>query len=414
MMIRPILLKINEAHFKLYDQNGGYKNNTGWLTAPNDFQQWLSSINQTAELIRQKAKALIVIGIGGSYLGTKTVIEAINGNFYNNFAEKNNSLEVYFAGNNINPNYLHDLIELVKDKDLCLIVISKSGGTLESAVAFRILRKIMEDKYAEKSKERIFVITDKNTGVLKAIADKEGYITFPVPENIGGRYSVLSPVGLLPIAAAGINISELLAGGSEAYAELQDISLQNNPAYQYAVVRNILYQKGKTIEILANYEPKMHSFGEWWKQLFGESEGKEGKGIFPATVDLTTDLHSMGQYIQEGQRNLFETTINIDLSFRDITLDPLNYGDGLEFLEGKTLDFANKQAFRGTVAAHTEGGVPNLIFNMPALSVQYLGKLIFNFEVACATSGMLLGVNPFDQPGVEKYKTKMLDLMRQS
>ncbi len=403
--------KVNQIHDRLETPNEEDSKYLGWLTSPNEYLGWVEFFNRVAENIRQTSQVLIVIGIGGSYLGARAVIEAIRANFANDSAEQNNSVQVYFAGNNLNSNYLYDLTELTKDKSVSIIVASKSGSTLESAVAFRHFRSILENKYGSNARERIYIVTDKEDGVLKNIADKEGYATFSIPKNIGGRFSVLTPVGLLPITTAGINATELLKGAIDAKAELSSSNLNTNIAYQYAVIRNIFYSQGKSTELLANYEPKLHFFGEWWKQLFAESEGKNEKGLFPVCLDFTTDLHSMGQFIQDGPKNMFETIIRVESPYRDILIVEGNFEDGLEYLHGKTLDFLNQQAFLGTLKAHSEGGVPNLVFNLPVLSPYFLGKLIYTFEKACAMSAYLLEVNPFDQPGVESYKKQMYSLL---
>ena len=322
--------------------------------------------------------------------------------------------QILYVGNNLSPNYINELIEYIGDKDFSVNVISKSGTTTEPAVAFRIFREILENKYGiDEARSRIYATTDRKKGALKTLADNEGYETFVVPDNIGGRYSVLTAVGLLPIATAGIDIDKLIQGAKIAEDRYNDSNLKYNECYKYAVVRNILYKLYKNTEILVNYEPKMHYFTEWWKQLFGESEGKDQKGIFPAGVDFTTDLHSMGQYIQEGRRNLFETVIEIEEPLSDITINPDDDNlDGLNYLAGKGLDFVNKKAMEGTIKAHVDGDVPNIVIKMKKLDEQNIGELIYFFEKACAMSGMILGVNPFNQPGVEKYKTNMFKLLK--
>ena len=321
--------------------------------------------------------------------------------------------QVLYVGNNLSPNYINELLEVIEDKDFSINVISKSGTTTEPAIAFRIFREILENKYGiEEARSRIYVTTDKKRGALKTLADEEGYEKFVIPDNVGGRYSVLTAVGLLPIACSGIDIDKLMEGAQIAQERYNDSNLKYNECYKYAVSRNILNKLYKNIEILVNYEPKMHYFAEWWKQLYGESEGKDQKGIFPAGVDFTTDLHSMGQYIQQGRRNLFETVINIENSNSDIKIqkDEDNL-DGLNYLAGKTLDYVNKKAMEGTIEAHTAGDVPNIVLELPKLSEETIGHLIYFFEKACAMSGMLLGVNPFNQPGVEKYKKNMFRLL---
>ena len=380
--------KVLDAHKKLCEKNGLGNDFLGWLDVRVDKEE-ISRIKKCASKIRNDSDFLIVIGIGGSYLGARAVIEALS----HTFKSKN----VIFAGNNLSADYMNDLIEYIDGKDISLNVISKSGTTTEPAVAFGILKEYMEKKYGEKAKERIYVTTDKSKGILKEQADKAGYETFVVPDDVGGRYSVLTAVGLLPIATAGIDIDKILSGAIEAKEKFS--SLENNICYTYATIRNILYAKGKKIELLVNYEPKMHYFTEWWKQLFGESEGKDKKGIFPAGVDNTTDLHSMGQYIQDGERHLFETVINIENAYRDMEVHTSE--EKLKFLDGKTLNEINHKAMQGTVIAHSKGGVPNIEISVEKLDEKTIGELIYFFEKSCAISGYLLGVNPFNQPGVE-------------
>lgn len=387
----------------------------GWLKLPSSYnRKEFSKIKKCAERIRKNSEVLVVIGIGGSYLGARAVIESLTSNFANlmpNSVRK--SPQIFFVGNSISPNYINELIECIGNKDISINVISKSGTTTEPAIAFRIFREYLESKYgADEASDRIYVTTDKKRGALKQIADEEGYETFVIPDNIGGRFSVLTPVGLLPIAVAGIDIDKLMEGAKNAQYNYSDSSIKYNQCYRYAVARNILYKSDKTIEILANYEPKLHYLTEWWKQLYGESEGKEGKGIFPAGVDLSTDLHSMGQYIQDGRRNLFETVINVNKSKTDIKIkrDEDNI-DGLNFIANKTMDYVNKKAMEGTIKAHTDGGVPNIIIDISELNEETIGELIYFFELACAISGNILGVDPFNQPGVEAYKTNMFKLL---
>ena len=387
----------------------------GWISLPEKYdKKEFEKIKQSAEKIRKDSKILVVIGIGGSYLGARAVIDSLTHTFYNYLPdEQRKSPQILYVGNNISGTYLNDLVELIGDRDLSINVISKSGTTTESAIAFRFFREYMENKYGVKeARKRIYVTTDKTSGALKQLAKKEKYTTFVIPNNIGGRYSVLTAVGLLPIATAGINIDNLMNGARFAREKYNDKSLKYNDCYKYAVLRNILYKEYKNIEILVTYEPKLHYFIEWWKQLFAESEGKDQKGIFPAGAEFTTDLHSIGQYIQEGKRNLFETVINIDkqesnmaVHFDEDNLDELNY------LEGKTLDYINSKAMEGTIAAHVDGGVPNILVNVNKLDEEAVGHLIYFFELACAMSGKLLGVNPFNQPGVEKYKNNMFKLL---
>lgn len=410
------VLKYNDDVIRIHNEFQKNKDNDkeflGWLELPTNYdKEEFKRIKVAAEKIQKDSEILVVIGIGGSYLGARAVIEALTNSFYN--FEKRNTPRILYAGNNMSPRYILDLIELIGNKDFSINVISKSGTTTEPAIAFRIFREILENKYGiEKAKERIYVTTDKEKGALKTLATEEGYETFVIPDNVGGRYSVLTAVGLLPIATAGINIDKLMMGAKIAQDKYSDSSIKYNECYQYAVYRNLLYLDDKDIEILVDYEPKLHYFIEWWKQLYGESEGKELKGIFPAGVDFTTDLHSMGQYIQEGRRNLFETVINIEKAEEDITIkaDEDNL-DGLNYLVDKNLDEINKKAMEGTIMAHTKGGVPNILINIEELTEETIGELIYFFELACAMSGKILGVNPFNQPGVEEYKKNMFTLL---
>ena len=374
-----------------------------------------NKIQKAAKKIKKESDILVVIGIGGSYLGARAVIEALTNTFNNMLTDKQRKYpQILYVGNNLSPNYINELIEYIGEKDFSVNVISKSGTTTEPAIAFRIFREILENKYGiDEARSRIYVTTDKERGALKTLADNEGYEKFVIPDNVGGRYSVLTAVGLLPIATAGIDIDKLMQGAQNAQERYDDPNLKYNECYKYAVTRNILYKLYKNTEILVNYEPKMHYFTEWWKQLFGESEGKDQKGIFPAGVDFTTDLHSMGQYIQEGRRNLFETVISIENPKSDITInkDEDNL-DGLNYLAGKTLDYVNKKAMEGTVKAHVTGDVPNIMLTIEDLDEENIGELIYFFEKACAMSGMILGVNPFNQPGVEEYKKNMFKLLK--
>ena len=341
----------------------------------------------------------------------------IGHSFRNNLLKSDRkSPEIYFVGNNISSTYIMDLFDIIKDKDISINVISKSGTTTEPAIAFRIFKDFLEKKYGKlEASKRIYATTDAKNGALRQLANEEGYETFIIPNDVGGRFSVLTPVGLLPIAVSGIDIDKIIKGAKDAYENFKNKDLKVNESYQYAVIRNILHKKGKNIELLVNYEPQLHYIGEWWKQLFGESEGKDNKGIFPSTVDFSTDLHSMGQYIQEGQRILFETVINVEHSRRDITIEKLDVDlDELNYLAGKTLNFINHKATQGTILAHTDGNVPNLVINIPRLDEYNFGYLIYFFEKACAISGYLLGVNPFDQPGVEAYKRNMFALLGKS
>ena len=383
----------------------------GWLDLPTNYdKEEFERIKKSAKTIRNNSKVFICIGIGGSYLGARAVIEALNNGFYN---PNSNETQILYAGNNLSSTYIAEMIEAIGEKDISINVISKSGTTTEPAIAFRIFREYLENKYGlEEARKRIYVTTDKEKGALKQLANDEGYETFVVPDNIGGRYSVLTAVGLLPIAVAGIDIDELMNGARIAQNKYIEPNLKYNECYQYAVTRNILYDEGKEIEILANYNPKLHYFVEWWKQLFGESEGKEEKGIFPAGVDFTTDLHSMGQYIQQGQRNLMETVINVVNPAIDIEIKPDEDNlDGMNFVAGKTVDYVCKKAMEGTIEAHVNGGVPNIVIDMEKLDAATIGNLIYFFELACAMSGKILGVNPFNQPGVEEYKKNMFRLL---
>ena len=356
----------------------------------------------------------MVIGIGGSYLGARAVIDSLSHSFYNSMPEsKRKTPQIVYAGNNLSPVYMNDLLEFVSDKDISVNVISKSGTTTEPAIAFRIFREVLETKYGvEEARKRIYVTTDKSRGALKTLANEEKYETFVIPDNVGGRFSVLTAVGLLPIATSGIDIDKLMKGAQNAQGKYLEPNIKYNDCYKYAVARNLLYKSGKTIEILANYEPKLHYITEWWKQLYGESEGKDLKGIFPAGVDLTTDLHSMGQYIQDGRRDLIETVLKVGENSSEITIqsDDRNL-DGLNYLQGKTVGYVNNKAMEGTVLAHVSGNVPNFMIEIERLDEENIGELIYFFEKACAISGTLLGVNPFNQPGVEEYKKNMFRLL---
>ena len=408
--------QVENIHKELHKKANDEKDFVGWLELPTNYdKKEFSRIKKAAKKIKKESDILVVIGIGGSYLGARAVIEALTSSFYNMLTEKQRKYpQILYVGNNLSPNYINELIEYIGDKDFSVNVISKSGTTTEPAIAFRIFREILENKYGiEEARSRIYVTTDKERGALKTLADNEGYEKFVIPDNVGGRYSVLTAVGLLPIATAGIDIDKLMQGARNAQERYDDSNLKYNECYKYAVARNILYKLYKNTEILVNYEPKMHYFTEWWKQLYGESEGKDQKGIFPAGVDFTTDLHSMGQYIQEGRRNLFETVISIENPKSDITInsDEDNL-DGLNYLSGKTLDYVNKKAMEGTVKAHVSGDVPNIMINIENLDEENIGELIYFFEKACAMSGMILGVNPFNQPGVEEYKKNMFKLLK--
>ena len=404
--------KVSKIHEEFWAKKDDEKEFLGWLDLPANYdKEEFERIKKVADKIKKDSEILVVIGIGGSYLGARAVIESLSHSFYN--LEKRDTPRVLFAGNNMSPRYILDLIDLIGNKDFSINVISKSGTTTEPAIAFRIFREILENKYGiEEAKNRIYVTTDKAKGALKTLSDEEEYETFVIPDNVGGRYSVLTAVGLLPIAVAGIDIDKLMQGARFAKEKYSDSNIKYNECYQYAVIRNLLYLEDKDIEILVNYEPKLHYFTEWWKQLYGESEGKDFKGIFPAGVDFSTDLHSMGQYIQEGRRNLFETVINVVNTDQDINVKPDEDNlDGLNYLTDKTLDFINKKAMEGTIQAHIDGDVPNIVINVENLNEEAIGELIYFFELACAMSGRILGVNPFNQPGVEKYKTNMFKLL---
>ncbi|MBP1903432.1 glucose-6-phosphate isomerase [Paenibacillus turicensis] len=406
---------IKVAHEQLHKGTGAGSDYLGWIDLPSNYdKEEFARIKKAAAQIQSDSDVLIVIGIGGSYLGARAAIEALSHSFYNELPkEKRKTPEIYFAGNNISSTYMNHLLDLVDGKDFSVNVISKSGTTTEPAIAFRIFRAELEKKYGkEAARKRIYATTDREKGALKKLSNEEGYETFVIPDDVGGRYSVLTAVGLLPIATAGINIDEMMQGAAEAAVEFSNPNVAENASYQYAAVRNALYRKGKATEILVNYEPSLHYVSEWWKQLYGESEGKDYKGIFPAAVDFSTDLHSMGQFIQEGNRNIFETVIQVKEVPSHITIesDPADL-DGLNFLAGQTVDFVNKKAFQGTLLAHTDGQVPNLVVNVEDLTPHSFGYLVYFFEKACGISGYLLGVNPFDQPGVEAYKKNMFALL---
>jgi glucose-6-phosphate isomerase len=402
---------VKVSHEMLHEKKGLGSDFLGWVDLPISYdKEEFSRIKQAAKRIQDQSDALIVIGIGGSYLGARSAIESLSHNFHNQI---NGKTQIYYAGNNISSIYITHLLEILEGKDISVNVISKSGTTTEPALAFRIFKEYLEQKYGkDEAKTRIFATTDKEKGALKKLADAEGYETFVIPDDIGGRYSVLTAVGLLPIAVAGLDIDQMMLGAASAARKYNNPDLMTNECYQYAAVRNALYNKGKAIELLVNYEPSLHFVSEWWKQLFGESEGKDQKGLFPASVDFSTDLHSMGQYVQEGRRNLIETVLQIKKAKVEMTIkeDPDNL-DGLNFLAGKTMDEINKSAFQGTVLAHIDGEVPNLVIEMDEMNEFTYGELVYFFEKACGISGHLLGVNPFDQPGVEAYKKNMFALL---
>ena len=406
--------KANNCIATLHNGDGKGNDFLGWLHLPSSItDEELTDIENTANILREKCEVVVAVGIGGSYLGTKAVVDALNNSFDFLLKERKNPILLY-AGQNIGEDYLYELTEILKGKQFGIINISKSGTTTEPALAFRILKKQLEDAVGkEEAKTRIVAITDKSKGALRTLATKEGYKTFIIPDNVGGRFSVLTPVGLLPIAVAGISIRELVAGAVSMEKKTGiEVPFEENLSAVYAAVRNELYKSGKSIEILANFHPKLHYIGEWWKQLYGESEGKDNKGIFPASVDLTTDLHSMGQWIQEGERTIFETVISIESPDHrvEIPADDADL-DGLNFLAGKRVDEVNKMAELGTQLAHVDGGVPNIKITLPAVNAYYIGQLFYFFEKACGISGYMLGVNPFDQPGVEAYKKNMFALL---
>ncbi|MCM1537347.1 MAG: glucose-6-phosphate isomerase [bacterium] len=396
-------------------KNGAGNDFLGWIDLPVDYdKEEFARIKKAAEKIKTDSEVLLVIGIGGSYLGARAAIEFLRHSFYNTVDKSiRKTPEIYFVGNSISSTYIKDLMDVVGDRDFSVNMISKSGTTTEPAIAFRVFKEILEKKYGkQEAAKRIYATTDKAKGALKKVADEEGYETFVVPDDVGGRFSVLTAVGLLPIAVSGADIDKLMEGAASGRKNALELPYEENDALQYAALRNILHQKGKSVEILANYEPSVHYVSEWWKQLYGESEGKDQKGIFPASVDLTTDLHSMGQFIQDGARIMFETVINVETSRETITINKEEVDlDGLNYLAGKTVDFVNKSAMNGTILAHTDGQVPNLMVTIPEVNEFYLGQLFYFFEFACGVSGYLLGVNPFNQPGVESYKKNMFALL---
>ena len=406
---------VKVAHDTVENKSGAGSDFLGWVDLPVNYDKdEFTRIKKAAEKIRNDSEALIVIGIGGSYLGARAAIEMLSHSFYNSVSkDMRKGPQIFYAGNSISSTYLADLIEAVENIDFSVNVISKSGTTTEPAIAFRVFKEILEKKYGkEGAKSRIYATTDKARGALKTLSDAEGYETFVVPDDVGGRFSVLTAVGLLPIAVAGINIDDMMKGAEDGRTLYNNPDLNSNPCYQYAAVRNCLLRKGKNIEMMINFEPSLHYFAEWWKQLFGESEGKDNKGIFPAAADFSTDLHSMGQYIQDGQRMLFETAILVDSPKKDVVIKANDDNlDGLNFLAEKSLDYVNLKASQGTALAHTDGGVPNLMVYVPELNAYNFGKLVYFFEKACAISGYILGVNPFNQPGVEAYKKNMFALL---
>lgn len=406
---------VQAAHEQLHNKTGAGNDFLGWLELPMDYdKEEFARIKQAAAKIQSDSDVLLVVGIGGSYLGARAAIEALTHSFFNVLSKEDRKApQVFFVGNSISAPYLNQLLDAIKGKDVSVNVISKSGTTTEPAIAFRIFKKYLEEKYGvEEARKRIYATTDKARGALKTLASKEGYESFVIPDDVGGRFSVLTAVGLLPIAAAGVDIDSIMSGAQKAQEELSVSDLKENPAYQYAAIRNVLYNKGKNIELLVNYEPSLQYFSEWWKQLFGESEGKDLKGLFPASANFSTDLHSLGQYVQEGRRDLFETVVLVKQPVSDVTIEAEEEDlDGLNYLAGQTVDQVNHKAFQGTLLAHTDGNVPNLVVEVPALDSFSFGYLVYFFEKACAISGYLLGVNPFDQPGVEAYKKNMFALL---
>ena len=404
--------QVKSAHCAVNSKNGLGNDFLGWVNLPFDYDKAeFARIKAAAGKIQSDTDVLIVIGIGGSYLGARAAIEFLKGPYYN--AVRKDVPEIYFAGNSISGSTLSDLLKICEGKRVSVNIISKSGTTTEPAVAFRVFRKLLEDRYGEaEAAKRIYCTTDKSRGTLKALADEKGYECFVVPDDVGGRFSVLTAVGLLPIAAAGCDIDALMAGAQKAVADYNKEDIAENPCYQYAALRNAFYRKGKSVELLVSYEPRFTMMAEWFKQLFGESEGKDNKGLFPASVTFSTDLHSMGQFVQDGSRIMFETVVTIDDNGSDVVIEKEeNDGDGLNFLAGKTMSYVNQKAFEGTVLAHTDGGVPNLVISIDRADEENLGRLIYFFEKACAVSGYMLGVNPFDQPGVESYKKNMFALL---
>ena len=406
---------VEDAKKQLLDRNGAGNDFLGWLDLPVDYdKEEFTRIKKAAEKIQGDSEVLIVIGIGGSYLGARAAIEFLRHGFYNNVSKEiRKTPEIYYCGNSISGTYLQGLIDVVGDRDFSVNIISKSGTTTEPAIAFRIFKEMLEKKYGKaEAAKRIYATTDKAMGALKNLATEEGYETFVVPDDVGGRFSVLTAVGLLPIAVSGADIDKLMEGAAEGRKLALEQKFEENDALKYAALRNILLRKGKSVEILANYEPSLHYVSEWWKQLYGESEGKDQKGLFPASVDLTTDLHSMGQFIQDGSRIMFETVMNVEKSRCEVTIQKEDVDlDGLNYLAGKTMDFVNKSAMNGTILAHTDGNVPNFMVKIPEQNEFYLGELFYFFEFACGVSGYLLGINPFNQPGVESYKKNMFALL---
>ncbi len=406
---------VDAARKELVEKDGLGNDFLGWIDLPVDYdKEEFDRIKKAAKKIQEDSEVLLVIGIGGSYLGARAAIEFLRHGFYNNVSkEVRKTPEIYYVGNSISSSYIQGLVDVIGDRDFSVNMISKSGTTTEPAIAFRVFKEMLEKKYGKKEAAgRIYATTDRAKGALKKVADEEGYETFVVPDDVGGRFSVLTAVGLLPIAVSGADIDKLMEGAASGRELALNQPFESNDALQYAAVRNILHRKGKTVEVLANYEPSLHYVSEWWKQLYGESEGKDQKGIFPASVDLTTDLHSMGQFIQDGARIMFETVLNVEKSRVELTIGKEEVDlDGLNYLAGKTVDFVNKSAMNGTILAHTDGNVPNLMVTIPEQNEFYLGQLFYFFEFACGVSGYVSGVNPFNQPGVESYKKNMFALL---
>ncbi|TVP85165.1 MAG: glucose-6-phosphate isomerase [Alkalicoccus sp.] len=406
---------VEAAHHMLHEGTGAGSDFLGWVDLPVNYdKEEFGRIQKAAEKIQSDSEVLLVIGIGGSYLGARAAIEALTHTFYNELdGNKRSTPQIFYVGNNISSTYVKHLMEAIEGKDVSINVISKSGTTTEPAIAFRIFRDYVEKKYgAEEARRRIYATTDKAKGALKQLAEEEGYESFVIPDDVGGRFSIFTAVGLLPIAAAGLDIEEMMKGAADAREAYSNPDLKQNEAYQYAAVRNALYNKGNLVELMVNYEPALHYVSEWWKQLYGESEGKDGKALFPAAADFSTDLHSLGQYVQDGRRDLFETVLHVDSVKEEIQIEKAeNDLDGLNYLAGETMSFVNDKAYEGTMLAHLDGGVPNLVINIPELNEYHFGYLIYFFEKACGISGYLLGVNPFDQPGVEAYKKNMFALL---
>ena len=406
---------VKSAHDMLHGKTGAGNDFLGWVNYPKNYDRdEFNRILKAAQRIKDSSEVLLVIGIGGSYLGARAAVELLGHSFHNLLPkEKRNAPQIYFLGNNISGTYFKQLMEVIEGKSVSACIVSKSGTTTEPAIAFRFVKAYLEKKYGrESAARRIFAITDASRGALKKLADASGYETFVIADDIGGRYSVLTAVGFLPIAAAGIDVKSMLEGARDAWEEYNEPKIEKNPCYQYAAVRSLLGRKGKAIEVMINYEPSLHFFAEWWKQLYGESEGKDGKGIFPASMDFSTDLHSLGQFLQDGTRNMFETILNVEKPKLELEIihDEKNL-DGLNFVSGKTMDYVNKKAFQGTMLAHMDGGVPINVLSIPEINEYYFGKLVYFFEKACGISGYMLGVNPFDQPGVEEYKKNMFALL---